>query len=184
MRTPSINKRSSVFSLPPSPRLRRTCLSAVSPLTSVLRPPTSRPRAGFTLLELLIVIALIMLLAGLMIPAFYKVKSGANEKKKSVETRVIGAAIQAYKLQERKLPAPDAHLGGGADRSYGEGGSDGNNSQVMRLLRETNPPVLDPNKLRWEGENVINPDGDQYKITLDLNYDGEAGGVPGDYKVE
>lgn len=135
-----------------------------------------RRQAAFTLLELLIVIALIMVLAGLMIPAFYKVKNAAKEKKRNIETRIIAAAIQAYKLQEKKLPVTDPD-GQNDDETFGgEGNSP--NSQVMTVLRDeaVQPPVLDPNKLRWDGNNVVDPDGNQYKITLDLNYNGKVHG--------
>jgi len=166
MKTPSIRKKSAVC------RLR----SAVS------------PRAAFTLLELLIVIALIMVLAGLMIPAFFKIQNTAKEKKASIETRIIASSIQAYKLQERKFPAPDGHLGGGSDRTYGQGASDGNNGVVMKLLREADPPLLDTDKLRWSNEsvdaNVLDPDGNQYTIKLDLDYDGKVDGDAVEYKVE
>lgn len=168
--------------------------SKVSPdRSSAFRLPSSvspdRGQAAFTLLELLIVIALIMVLAGLMIPAFFKIQNKAKEKKASIETRIIASAIQAYKLQEHKFPAPDGDLaGGGSDRAYGQGASDGNNGVVMKLLREVDPPVLDPDKLRWSNEsvdaNVLNPDGNQYTIKLDLNYDGKIDGDAVEYKVE
>lgn len=155
---------------------------------SVVRRPSSvsphrrQAESGFTLLELLIVVALIIVLAGLMIPAFFKVKNAANERKAQIEVRVIGSAIQAYKLQKREFPAPSGDLGGGKDLTYGEGDRD--NGEVMALLRDAIPPVLDKNKLQWEGDNVIDPYGDQYKITLDLDYNGSAGGAKADYKVE
>lgn len=136
--------------------------------------------AGFTLLELLIVIALIMVLAGLMIPAFFKIQNKAKEKKRSIEVSIIESAIQAYKLQEKKFPVDDPK-GVANDVVYG-----GNkpNSEVMDKLKETNPPVLDVNKLRWKDGNVVDPDGNQYKITIDLNYDGQVSGSPREYKVE
>jgi len=169
-------KKSAVCGLPPSPRLRRTCRSAVC-------NPRGRQAAAFTLLELLIVIALIMVLAGLLIPAFYKIKNAAKAKRAQIEARVIGSAIRAYKLQEHKFPAPTSDLGGGADQTYGVGGRD--NSEVMAKLRSAAPPVLDVDKLRWDDDdNVLNPDDDQYKITLDLNYDGKVGGDPVEFKVE
>ncbi len=155
--------------------------STVSPRTphSAFRIPRSH---GFTLLEMLIVIALIMVLAGLMIPAFFKVKNGAKAKRAQIEARVIGSAIRAYKLQEKKFPAPSGDLGGGVDLTYGVGDRD--NSEVMSILRDATPPVLDVNKLRWDSDNVINPYDNQYRITLDLDYDGKIGGDYVECKVE
>ncbi len=185
MKTPSTSKKSKVDGLK----------SKVSPLTSPsrsvvcsLRSAVS-PRAAFTLLELLIVISLIMVLAGLLIPAFYKVKAGAKEKQRDIEVRVIGAAIQTYKQQARKLPAPDGDLKvGGKDFVYGPDGDD-DNSAVMDILRDAIPPVLDPNKLRWDGDggkgsNILDPDGTPYTITLDLDYNGKAGGESSIYEVK
>ncbi len=174
------NNKSNVYSLTSKVFPQK---SAVCSLQSAVCPPRRRQAAGFTLLELLIVIALIMVLAGLLIPAFFKAPNVAREKQHKIEATIIGTAIQAYKLQAKKLPAPPADLGGGSDRTYGTGNRD--NRQVMDLLRDARPPVLDTNKLRWDRDgNVINPYGNQYKITLDLNYDGEVGGAKSDYKVE
>ncbi len=159
-------KKSAVCSLQPV---------ACPPRSSVFSLQSSVSKLAFTLLELLIVIALIMVLAGLLIPAFYKVQNAAKAKRAQIEARVIGSAIQTYKLQEKKFPAPTGDLGGGSDQTYGVGSHD--NSEVMSILRAAQPPVLDANKLRWDGDgnnaNVLNPDGNQYRITLDLDYDGE-----------
>lgn len=145
-----------------------------------LRPQTSA--WGFTLLELLIVISLIVVLMALLIPAFYKVKNGANDKRAQIEARIIGSAIRAYKLQEKKFPVNNP-AGVADDVVYGGGGQD--NSEVMTLLRDGQPPVLDVNKLRWDDDgNVIDPYGSQYKITLDLNYDGKIDGEYKEYNVE
>ncbi len=150
-------------------------------LTSDLRPLTSV--RGFTLLELLIVIGLIVALMGLLIPAFSKVKNGAKDKKRSVELRIIGAAIQAYKLQEKQFPVDDP-TGVDDDVVYGVQEGQGN-SVVMVKLREAVPSVLDVNKLRWDGGgNVTDPYDKQYEITLDLNYDGKIGDEYKEYKVD
>ncbi len=150
-----------------------------------------RTASGFTLLELLIVISLMVLLSGLLIPAFYKVQNESRKRQAATEAAVIAGAIQAYRLQERKFPAPSNpnHIQGGQDRTYGDAavGSllpDGGNERVLTLLRGANPPVLDENKLRLEDNHAINPWGRQYRIKLDLNYDGMIDGNALQYKVE
>ncbi len=160
--------------------------STVCGLQSAVCSPRRR-QAAFTLLELLAVIALIMVLMGLLIPAFYKVRERVRINKRDIEVRVIGSAIAAYKTQEKKFPAPLAHLQAGVTMSYGADG-DGNelpggfNSEVMNILRgvDVKPAVLDPSKLRWDGPNntgnVIDPFDVQYKITLELGY-GSIGGA-------
>jgi type II secretory pathway pseudopilin PulG len=137
--------------------------------------------AGFTLLELLIVIALIMVLMGLLFPAFYKVVNEGKKRRSQTESSIIGTAIQAYKLRERKFPAPDADLRQGLEDVVYEG----DNRRVMKLLVDATPPVLDESKLRWDAAgNAINAWDGPYKITLDLNYDGRIGGEAVEYKVE
>lgn len=116
-----------------------------------------------------------MVLAGLLLSAFFKVKNAAKDKQVQIERKVIEAAIQAYKMQERKMPAEDVDLRSGVDKTYGD---DDDNNPVMRFLTNSIPPVLDTNKLRWdEHGNVLNPDGEKYKITLDLNNDNSGTNV-------
>lgn len=133
-----------------------------------------RSSHGFTLLELLIVIALMVVLAGLLIPAFFKVQNEAKRKRASTEAAIIGTAIQAYKMRERKFPAPSNDLRGNRDVTYNGQGSNPNNSLVMGELIRVEPPVIDASKLRMDSNgNAMNPWGAQYKIRLDLNYDGK-----------
>ncbi len=158
--------------------------------SSVFRLPSSVSRrlqaAGFTLLELLIVIALMMVLAGLLIPAFHKVVNEGKKRRSQTEASIIESAIQAYKLRVRKFPAPESDLKQGlADVTYDGQGGNSDNRRVMQLLTNAFPPVIDAGKLRWDpSKNVINPWDGQYKITLDLNYDGRIGGEAVEYKVE
>jgi type II secretory pathway pseudopilin PulG len=151
------------------------------------KSPVSGTR-GFTLLELLLVVSLMMVLLGLLIPAFFKVRNEARKKQAQTEARIIGHAISAYKLQERRLPAPESHLSGGQDRAYGDtsdtGATAGGNAQVLNLLLEVKPPVLDVNRVRLDaGGNAVNPWGRQYRISLDLNYNGEVAGKAAYYDV-
>ncbi len=142
-------------------------------------------KRGFTLLELLIVIALMIVLAGLLIPAFHKVQNEARKRRAETEVAIIKSAIQAYKLREGKFPAPPTDLSQGqADIAYGDG-EDYSNSRVMNVLRQADPPVLAEGKFRWDaGGNVINPWDRQYRIVLDLDYDGKIAGENLEYTVE
>ena len=117
------------------------------------------PRRGLTLIELLIVIAVMATLAALLFPAFSKVRDGALTRQAQMETRLIGQAIAVYRLQERgQLPAPAG--------VYGDGQPGGSNRVVMVELR-ADPPLLDVDKLRWDGDgNVLNPWGKQYTIEI------------------
>lgn len=148
----------------------------------------SRRKCGFTLLELLITIALMVVLAGLLIPAFNKARLQGKIQKAATDARILESAIQAYRSQEGHYPAPLADLRDGIDRAYGvaevnteenryvggdeilPSGNKGNNSIVVNILRDADPPVFEPGKLSIDDQgNVLDPWRRQYRIWLDLD---------------
>jgi prepilin-type N-terminal cleavage/methylation domain-containing protein len=58
-------------------------------------------RHGFTLIEMLVVIAIIMILIGLLVPAFSKVKDHAKKVRANAEARQIETAWKAYLADHR-----------------------------------------------------------------------------------
>ncbi len=143
--------------------------------------------AGFTLLELLVVVGIIGLLMALLLPAIIKVKDNGKKKRAEVNARAIVSAIDGYKLRYHKFPANNTDLSAGQDVTYGLGGDD--NKAVFDKL--ANPPDGNPDEddafidmsdfIVDAAGNVLKsapPDGEQYKITLDLDGDYEpSGGV-------
>lgn len=73
-----------------------------SPKTQVIGCPVSR--SGFTLLEILVVVAIISLLVGLLLPAIRKVRERADEAACASNLRQIGLAILAYHNDYNQLP--------------------------------------------------------------------------------
>ena len=69
-------------------------------------------RAGFTLMELLIVIGIIMLLMGLLFPVFNMIKRQAQKVKCRTLIHQIDAACDHYKLQNGSYPDTPANWTG------------------------------------------------------------------------
>lgn len=74
------------------------------------------PRAGFTLVEILIVIAIIALLVALLIPTVGKVREGARRATCASEIAQINSAIAAYKQEMNVTYIPC--VGGGPNGTF------------------------------------------------------------------
>ena len=64
-------------------------------------------KKGFTIIELLIVMAVIAILVGIGIPSFRAMQTEAWKTKAQGEVRVLRLAIEAYYKNNAKLPAAD-----------------------------------------------------------------------------
>lgn len=73
---------------------------------------TLRPSRGFTLVELLVTLAILSLLLGLLLPALAKARQTAQRTKCLVNLRSFGIAMEGYRLQHKDL-IPDARVFGG-----------------------------------------------------------------------
>jgi prepilin-type N-terminal cleavage/methylation domain-containing protein len=72
----------------------------------VLRP--GRPRAGFTLVELLVVISIIAVLASILLPTLSRAKVKAQVAKASTEINELANAVNAYYANYSRMPASPA----------------------------------------------------------------------------
>jgi prepilin-type N-terminal cleavage/methylation domain-containing protein len=146
-----------------------------------------RASAAFTLIELLTVIAIIGILAGLLLPAIARAKVQAQKKKAQLEVTQIAVAIQAYESDYSKFPvssvgavnAMSAASAVGEDFTYGgvfnqPNGTTvnvavpgltytANNSEVMAVLLDVEHwPAAPANVFTINQGHVKNPKNNKY----------------------
>jgi len=146
-----------------------------------------RDRA-FTLIELLIVITMIAILAGLLFPAFTAIQNQAKRVQAKNDVTQIVTAVNGYYTEYGKYPI-DTTVKGTGDATY----STDNNSlfDVLRNMTGTTPgnalnprgivfiqppisKVSNPAKAGLDSAGVwYDPWGSRYVIMIDGNYDNQ-----------
>lgn len=124
-----------------------------------------KDQAGFTLIELIVVVMIIGLLAGLVAPQFMKQSERAEAKTAKAQIELFGTALDTFRLDVGRYPTSQEGLAalmqkpGGADRWDGP------------YLRKDLPP--DP----WGKPYIYKSPGDHgaYDI-ISYGADGVAGG--------
>jgi len=142
-----------------------------------IKPQRSlRAQRGFTLLELLMVVAFIGILLGILIPVVGKVRESATIRKVEAQRVALRAAIMTYRNEFHRWPLPDSQADQESykDATYGGSYPDGNETITFELLNPPGlPPLINMDDYRIDGNELINPtSGTPFEITLDLNYDG------------
>ncbi len=120
---------------------------------------------GVTLIELLIVIVVIGILAGILLPALYGTKKRGKQRKAELEVRALSTAIRNYHYHFHEWPCDD--LDSSTDITYRA-----NNHIIMEMLSDAEPPMINLSVFSTNSAgSVLDPWGGYYGITMDLNYD-------------
>lgn len=90
--------------------------------------------AGFTLLELLVVLLILGLLAGLVAPRLFNRVSDARRQTARSQIELLGTALDSYRLDNGRYPTTE---------------------QGLRALRER--PATDPPPIHWRGPYLDKP---------------------------
>ena len=141
-------------------------------------------REGFTLLEILVVISIIAVLAGLLFPGIQGAFINAKKTQALSAIRDITTGLKQYQVDYGRFPLP-AGLASEEVMDLDAG------SLVLKVLLGENPQRLNPKAERYiepkvgkagaggligagDHYSLIDPWGQPYHVILDLNYDGRV----------
>ena len=131
-------------------------------LTSQL---SHRHAAGLTLIEILVVLAIITMLAGLVGPTVLNQLGGAKSKTARVQIKDLEQAIEIYKLDVGSYPSSSEGLNALVEKP---GNADGWNGPYLK-----SGVPLDP----WKAEYIYANPGERAEIDIySLGQDGSEGG--------
>lgn len=135
-------------------------------------------RKGFTLLELLVVVGIIMLLAGLLFPAFNRARISAKNAKAKADVKQLDMAFRAAQMDNRGFT-------GALDTSGGAQDMDKSRVDYLKGLTSPNNVIymeFDQGSLD-SGQGFIDPWKKRYRVVTQNSSAGTAATVTPDSGV-
>ena len=142
-------------------------------------------RRAFTLVEMLVVIAIIAILAGILIPVVGRAKTKAKVAAARVEMAGLETAIKSYKNDYNRWPIPKKPIGStrwanrGGDFTYGVTAPTyvtPGNEALMEILMAVDSKKTDGTSRGFNPMSSRNPKKNKY---IEPKESGEANGFPG-----
>jgi prepilin-type N-terminal cleavage/methylation domain-containing protein len=155
------------------------------------RPSALSPRQGFTLIEVLVVIAIISLLMGMIFPSVATALNSAKKRRAANDAKQIAAAVEIFLKQYGYLPVPRTEQGFRAGPGNGDFGqeqvqpfTEDESKKIIQVLRSTPQNYNQNHQLKRvvfydtegaeEDGTVLDPWGNQYRIKLDRDFNGKV----------
>lgn len=137
----------------------------------LVRPAASGDRGGFTLIEILVVIAVIAILAGMVTPMVFRNVGDAKVSTVRAQLEIFATALEAYRLDNDYYPSTGQGLA--ALRHPPEGQPAPSNWRGPYLRKD---PPLDPWKRPYQYTSPGQANPESYDL-VSLGRDGQPGGA-------
>lgn len=146
-------------------------------------------KQGFTLLELLVVIAVIGILMGLLSTALFKSKAHAKRTQAKTEIKALASGLRSYRLEYGRWPLNPSLVSGSHVFVN-------NNHEIVKYMRDDSDPTKNPRNIQFVNWNdfytlndedervplgdyqaahpdspIVDPYGKPLEITIDLDRD-------------